>query len=255
MEMEKKERKERIIHSVDPAIIEENANQSNTYSKEYKPLLITFATRFNEELERKGVTQEQFAETINTSTGALSNYRTGKRLPESKLLPEISKELDVSLDYLFGLTDLKSKNLEHKKINEITGLTDDSIKQLKEYVDFINAEDSIPEISNFIIDKLRVINCLISQEEKTHIFHLIAEFLWYKYESNFEDILYKGIDKNLLYKEDYEFDKKFNGDSFLINIANRTNNHKSFKLEDINKLNFFLIEEQLNKLKEKYNDK
>lgn len=245
----------RVTHFVDPVIIEENANQSNTYSKKYKPLLKKFATRFNEELELKGFSQEQFAETINTSTGALSNYRTGKRLPESKLLYDIAEELHVSLDYLFGLTDLKSRNLEYKKINEITGLTDDSIKQLKEYVDFINAEDSIEEIKNVIKDKLRVINFLISQEENNHIFHLIAEFLWCEYESNFEDILYKKIDKNLLYKDDYEFDKKFNGDSFLINVANRANTHKSFKLEDINKLNFFLIEEQLNKLKEKYNDK
>ena len=142
------------VYSVDTAEIKDNVNNAKAYVGNYKKLLETFSNRFNEELVLKGIKQEKFSEKTNTSTGGISNYRRGKRLPESKLLPAMAEELDVSLDYLFGLTNLKTRNLENKAINKVTGLTDESIQKLKDYMNFIKDKESLPEVKQSILDKM-----------------------------------------------------------------------------------------------------
>ena len=49
-----------------------------------------------------GLTQEQLAQKMNVSPQAVSKWENSS-YPDSELLPELAKNLDVSLDYLFGL--------------------------------------------------------------------------------------------------------------------------------------------------------
>lgn len=50
--------------------------------------------------KKQGLTGERFAELLNVSPQAVSKWETGKNLPESNLLPDISKLLSVSIDSL-----------------------------------------------------------------------------------------------------------------------------------------------------------
>ena len=48
--------------------------------------------------KERGLTGEKFAELLDVSPQAVSKWETGKNLPETVLLPAISKLLGVSID-------------------------------------------------------------------------------------------------------------------------------------------------------------
>lgn len=51
------------------------------------------------------MSREDLAKKIDLSYSTVSKYETGVREPDLKTLGEISKALDVSIDYLMGITD------------------------------------------------------------------------------------------------------------------------------------------------------
>ena len=64
-----------------------------------------FGERFKEVLAENNLSQSAFAKRICLSQGIVNNYCTGKREPSLDVLILICKELNVSADYLLGLTD------------------------------------------------------------------------------------------------------------------------------------------------------
>lgn len=64
-----------------------------------------FKDRLNEVLAESGISQKVLAEKIFMSQGVVNNYCTGKREPSLEVLISICKVLQVSADYLLGLTD------------------------------------------------------------------------------------------------------------------------------------------------------
>lgn len=65
--------------------------------------LKTFGKHMAKLRKAGGFTGEQFAELLNVSSQAVSKWETGKNLPETALLPAISKLLGVSIDSLFAI--------------------------------------------------------------------------------------------------------------------------------------------------------
>jgi len=51
--------------------------------------------------KKKGVTQEQLATALHISPQAVSKWETNTSLPDTQILPLISKYFEVSIDYLF----------------------------------------------------------------------------------------------------------------------------------------------------------
>lgn len=64
-----------------------------------------FAERLNEALIENNLSQKALAQRIFMSQSIVNNYCTGKREPSLDVLISICKELNVSADYLLGLTD------------------------------------------------------------------------------------------------------------------------------------------------------
>ena len=64
-----------------------------------------FKERLNEALNENNLSQNALAQKISMSQGVVNNYCTGKREPSLEVLVSICKELNVSADYLLGLTD------------------------------------------------------------------------------------------------------------------------------------------------------
>ncbi|OMP68764.1 helix-turn-helix domain-containing protein [Domibacillus epiphyticus] len=58
------------------------------------------AARLNKEL-----TQQKLANRIKTTKGTISNYENGHSTPSNEMLRELSLVLEVSTDYLLGVTD------------------------------------------------------------------------------------------------------------------------------------------------------
>ena len=64
-----------------------------------------FTERFNEILKQSGKTQVEIANVLNITKQCVNDYKTGKSVPSIETLYSLCKFLDVSADYLLGLTD------------------------------------------------------------------------------------------------------------------------------------------------------
>ena len=66
---------------------------------------ILFTKRFNEVLSYSKISQTELAARVNVSKQCISDYKSGKYFPSIQTLFLICKVLEVSADYLLGLTD------------------------------------------------------------------------------------------------------------------------------------------------------
>ena len=64
-----------------------------------------FTKRFNEVLQQSGKTQVEIAKALNVTKQCVNDYKTGKSVPSIETLYALCKYLDISADYLLGLTD------------------------------------------------------------------------------------------------------------------------------------------------------
>lgn len=64
-----------------------------------------FLTRLKEARIEKGLTQKQLAEVIKTTDDSIYSWEKGRSQPSIELLFKLCKALDVSADYLLGLSD------------------------------------------------------------------------------------------------------------------------------------------------------
>ena len=64
-----------------------------------------FQERFVEMLKISGKKQTEIAKAVNVSKQCISDYKTGKSIPSIETLYLLCEFLDVSADYLLGLSD------------------------------------------------------------------------------------------------------------------------------------------------------
>ena len=64
-----------------------------------------FTERFNEVLKYSQLSQVQLAQELKVNKATITNYKKGKIVPSLDTLFELCRLLDVSADYLLGLTD------------------------------------------------------------------------------------------------------------------------------------------------------
>lgn len=64
-----------------------------------------FTERLNELIKISGKKQVDIAKEINVSKQCITDYKSGKSVPSLETLCALCRCLDVSSDYLLGLTD------------------------------------------------------------------------------------------------------------------------------------------------------
>jgi len=64
-----------------------------------------FNERFNEVLKISGKTQVEIARAVNVTKQCVTDYKTGKSVPSLETLVLLCQFLEVSADYLLGLSD------------------------------------------------------------------------------------------------------------------------------------------------------
>lgn len=88
---------------------------------------------FSETLKRlrksKGFTMGKMADELGISSGSISNYENGQRLPDIEIAAKIADYFGVSIDYLLGRDELK---LKEKHVDELTAKTTRLNELLKE---------------------------------------------------------------------------------------------------------------------------
>lgn len=185
----KKERKERIAHSVDNNHIREVVDKKACCLEEDKDTLFTMACRINEEMSEQNISQEDLCEKLGISQGALSNYRNGLRFPDSNVLAKMANEFNTTTDYLLGLTSLKSIDKDYQKVHTLTGLSDNAIKVLENLLSIHRENLTFNSGNTSMKDLIDTVSYLIEQEDKHFLFSSIANYLWF--EIKHKDILDK----------------------------------------------------------------
>jgi transcriptional regulator with XRE-family HTH domain len=74
-----------------------------------------FIKRLVELMEEKDMSQIQLSKLIGTTNVTISRYISGERKPRIEILENIAEALDVSADYLLGISNVRK--LPNSKIN------------------------------------------------------------------------------------------------------------------------------------------
>lgn len=90
-----------------------------------------FARRVIELRREKGISQSQLADLVGVSKTSANLYESASRVPDIQVLVRYALELEVSADYLLGLSD--NKTVEAQAMGGELGLWDDTLKCLKYY--------------------------------------------------------------------------------------------------------------------------
>ena len=90
------------------------------------PTISAFAERLTALRENKGKKRQDVADDIQISRASLEYYEKGKRKPDIEVLLKLADYYNVTCDYL-----LKGVKTENVSINEVTGLSDETIDNLQ----------------------------------------------------------------------------------------------------------------------------
>ena len=87
-------------------------------------------TRLRGLMEQRGMTQSDLASRIGLTRAAVSQYCRGGTSPDWETLCHIAKVLESSVDYLVGLTDCVTPNMECRAVCDYTGLSEAALDAL-----------------------------------------------------------------------------------------------------------------------------
>ena len=76
---------------------------------------IVFQDRLKQSIQDRGITQRMLATLTGTTEVSISRWANGSRLPNTDALYKLCKALDVSADYLLGLSNEKVNNMDALK--------------------------------------------------------------------------------------------------------------------------------------------
>lgn len=74
--------------------------------------MLTFNENLKRLMESRGINQKWLADEANTTEATISRYVNGIHKPNVELIAKIAKALDVSVDYLLGLTSVPTSREE-----------------------------------------------------------------------------------------------------------------------------------------------
>lgn len=89
-----------------------------------------FSRRLKELREESGLTQEQLANELGVSRGAISYYEKGTRTPDIEFINSLYEffNFEYSIEYLLGYSNNKQK--EYVDMSEVYGLSDHACRNL-----------------------------------------------------------------------------------------------------------------------------
>lgn len=111
----------------------ENANKKGAGRK---PTNHTVASPFAAKLKAvfwdSGLTQSEAAEKLGVSRQTFNNWLNGQNQPDYSYLIQISKLFGVSCDYLLGVSDVKTLDMDISGCCKLTGLSEAAAKKIIE---------------------------------------------------------------------------------------------------------------------------
>ena len=96
---------------------------------------MNFSNRLSIIRKDRKVSQGELAIKVGVHANLIGRYERGEAIPSVEIAAKIALELDTSLDYLIGLSELKIDSDLLQRVKEITTLSDEDKKQLYAVID------------------------------------------------------------------------------------------------------------------------
>lgn len=95
-----------------------------------EPRLKIFMKRFEELRKERNMSNTEFAKFLDMSRQTVGFYLNGDRTPDAVTLIKIAEKCNVPTDWLLGLSDNRTTDIELRKVCDYTGLNERSIRTL-----------------------------------------------------------------------------------------------------------------------------
>lgn len=82
--------------------------------------------------EADGINLTAVADELGITRQSLAQYRDGNNIPDIVILGRMADYFNVSTDYLLGRTEIKTPDLNEQSVCQLTGLSDEAVKYLRE---------------------------------------------------------------------------------------------------------------------------
>ena len=125
--------------------------------------------RLEAALQERRILQKELAKYLDVKDNVISFFCTGARVPNHVQLVQIAKYLDVSTDYLLGLTDVMASDKDQQFISDCTGLSQKAIEKLT-----IEQELKEQAVPSWVADGL---NLLYRSDRIQHYFRILFFYL------------------------------------------------------------------------------
>lgn len=98
-----------------------------------------FRERLRQTREEKNISQTEMASKLGIAVTTYRNYENTSREPNYDILVNISKVLNVSIDYLLG-NDSRISTVENM-VMQTENLSDASLKNISVYIEYLNYKE------------------------------------------------------------------------------------------------------------------
>ena len=130
---------------------------------------MTTGERLKELREARKMSQEEIADILGVKRQIISYYETDTRRPNVNDLIKLAQTFETTVDYLLGLSDVKTTETNLKAICEYTGLSETTI-------DHLRTNHTAARIVNVIVENSACENWSIWNQERG-ILPFIADIL------------------------------------------------------------------------------
>lgn len=129
----------------------------------------TIGERISKARRYLNLNQKELCQRANITEASLSRYENNIREPKALVLTKLADALDVSTDYLLGLTDditYKKETLKDKSKKDINDLLDYTEKELRDGGFMLSGKPASKEAINSIITSMRLGIMMAIEDEK-----------------------------------------------------------------------------------------
>lgn len=128
----------------------------------------TFKRRLSQLRAESGLSQSKLAKQLEISPATIGYYENGDRLPDIDIVARIASFFDVTADYLLGFSNARTTERNMKTACEITGLSEESIKNIQKTKKMLDKKSNKVDISMKKcidgVEPYEVLNLFLSSE-------------------------------------------------------------------------------------------
>ncbi len=133
----------------------------------------TLGNRIKNRRQALNLSQSELAKQLNCTQAALSQYENSNREPGFQDLINIANVLDTTTDYLLGITDAPTKDLDIKMIVDYLGLSEEAINVLRSHY----WEHKRKTLDDYLREDIKTYSGAMPDEEKfTQDYEFLREY-------------------------------------------------------------------------------